>query len=198
MKASLYQLRSALASKDATMLFPQPELNRRCRESTSELKEPLRNPVGSLGAGLVFCSESNAKSITTLPILIIKTLWWIIARRPIPPLKMSIMRFRLSNIAKGNTHNSAPRQPLKPFMRASTANGAIGIQNWIDALKENRESAEAVLLENRYKPTHRPSDTFIVLAAAISPRLWQRITHCCKSITAFENKTAINSGFVFI
>ena len=54
-KASLYQLRSALASKDATYAsyFPSLSLTGGVGESTSELKELLRNPVGSLGAGLV-------------------------------------------------------------------------------------------------------------------------------------------------
>ncbi|MGL4748086.1 MAG: efflux transporter outer membrane subunit, partial [Shewanella sp.] len=54
-KAALYQLRSSLAGKDATYAsyFPSLSLTGSVGESTSELKELLRNPVGSLGAGLV-------------------------------------------------------------------------------------------------------------------------------------------------
>lgn len=78
-KASLYQLRSALASKDATYAsyFPSLSLTGGVGESTSELKELLRNPVGSLGAGLVlpFCSGIKCKLIMTLPISIIKPQW---------------------------------------------------------------------------------------------------------------------------
>nr|WP_258405956.1 TolC family protein [Shewanella acanthi] len=54
-KSALYQLRSSLASKDATYVsyFPTLSFTGAIGESTSGLKKLLCNPVGSLGAGLV-------------------------------------------------------------------------------------------------------------------------------------------------
>ncbi|MGL4219208.1 MAG: efflux transporter outer membrane subunit [Shewanella sp.] len=156
-KAALYQLRSALAGKDATYAsyFPSLSLTGSVGESTSELKELLRNPVGSLGAGLVlpFLQWNQMQINNDLADIDYQT---------------AIVNFRktlysafedVDNAISAKQQYAYQGEKLEQqFSAAAQAeaiyesqyrHGAIGIQNWIDA-QENRRSAEAALLENRY------------------------------------------------
>ncbi|MDV5247668.1 efflux transporter outer membrane subunit [Shewanella xiamenensis] len=156
-KAALYQLRSALASKDATYAsyFPSLSLTGSVGESTSELKELLRNPVGSLGAGLVlpFLQWNQIQINNDLADIDYQTA--IVNYR-----KTLYSAFEdVDNAISAKQQYAYQGEKLElQFSAAAQAeaiyesqyrHGAIGIQNWIDA-QENRRSAEAALLENRY------------------------------------------------
>ncbi|MFB2726860.1 efflux transporter outer membrane subunit [Shewanella mangrovisoli] len=156
-KAALYQLRSALASKDATYAsyFPSLSLTSSVGESTSELKELLRNPVGSLGAGLVLpFLQWNQMQINN-DIADIDYQSAIVSYR-----KTLYNAFEdVDNAISAKQQYTYQGEKLEQqFSAAAQAeaiyesqyrHGAIGIQNWIDA-QENLRSAEAALLENRY------------------------------------------------
>lgn len=156
-KAALYQLRSALASKDTTYAsyFPSLSLTGSVGESTSELKELLRNPVGSLGAGLVLpFLQWNQMQINN-DIANIDYQSAIVSYR-----KTLYSAFEdVDNAISAKQQYAYQGEKLEQqFSAAAQAeaiyesqyrHGAIGIQNWIDA-QENRRSAEAALLENRY------------------------------------------------
>lgn len=156
-KAALYQLRSALASKDATYAsyFPSLSLTGSVGESTSELKELLRNPMGSLGAGLVlpFLQWNQMQINNDLADIDYQTA--IVNYR-----KTLYSAFEdVDNAISAKQQYAYQGEKLEQqFSAAAQAeaiyesqyrHGAIGIQNWIDA-QENRRSAEAALLENRY------------------------------------------------
>lgn len=156
-KAALYQLRLSLASKDATYAsyFPSLSLTGSVGESTSELKELLRNPVGSLGAGLVLpFLQWNQMQINN-DIADIDYQSAIVNYR-----KTLYSAFEdVDNAISAKQQYAYQGEKLEQqFSAAAQAeaiyesqyrHGAIGIQNWIDA-QENRRSAEAALLENCY------------------------------------------------
>ncbi|ESE39497.1 efflux transporter outer membrane subunit [Shewanella decolorationis] len=156
-KAALYQLRSSLASKDATYAsyFPSLSLTGSVGESTSELKELLRNPVGSLGAGLVLpFLQWNQMQINndiadidyqTAIVNYRKTLYS--AFEDVDNAISAKQQYAYQG-EKLEQQFSAAAQ-AEAIYESQYRHGAIGIQNWIDA-QENRRSAEAALLENRY------------------------------------------------
>ena len=156
-KASLYQLRSALASKDATYAsyFPSLNLTGSVGESTSELKELLRNPIGTLGAdiALPFLQWNQMQINNDIADIDYQTA--VVNYR-----KTLYSAFEdVDNAISAKQQYVYQGQKLAQQFSAATAveaiyesqyrHGAIGIQNWIDA-QENRRSAEASLLENRY------------------------------------------------
>ncbi|WP_198782314.1 efflux transporter outer membrane subunit [Shewanella putrefaciens] len=156
-KAALYQLRSALAGKDATYAsyFPTLSLTAGVGESTSELKELLRNPVGSLGAGLVLpFLQWNQMQINndiadidyqTAVVNYRKTLYS--AFEDVDNAISAKQQYRYQGDKLAQQFSAAAA--VEAIYESQYRNGAIGIQNWIDA-QENRRSAEAALLENRY------------------------------------------------
>ncbi|MGL4896713.1 MAG: efflux transporter outer membrane subunit [Shewanella sp.] len=156
-KAALYQLRSALASKDATYAsyFPSLSLTGSVGESTSELKELLRNPVGSLGAGLVLpFLQWNQMQINndiadidfqTAIVNYRKALYS--AFKDVDNAISAKQQFAYQGERLAQQFSAAAQ--AEAIYESQYRHGAIGIQNWIDA-QENRRSAEAALLENRY------------------------------------------------
>ncbi|MCP3129681.1 efflux transporter outer membrane subunit [Shewanella sp. KJ2020] len=156
-KAALYQLRSALAGKDATYAsyFPTLSLTAGVGESTSELKELLRNPVGSLGAGLVLpFLQWNQMQINndiadidyqTAVVNYRKTLYS--AFEDVDNAISAKQQYRYQGDKLAQQFSAAAA--VEAIYESQYRNGAIGIQSWIDA-QENRRSAEAALLENRY------------------------------------------------
>lgn len=156
-KASLFQLRSALASKDATYAsyFPTLSLTGSVGESTSELKELLRNPIGSLGAGIVLpFLQWNQMQINndiadidyqTAVVNYRKTLYS--AFEDVDNAISAKQQYRYQGDKLAEQVNAA--LAVEAIYESQYRNGAIGIQNWIDA-QENRRSAEVALLENRY------------------------------------------------
>jgi len=156
-KAALYQLRAALASKDATYAsyFPSLSLTGSVGESTSELKELLRNPVGSLGAGLVlpFLQWNQMQINNDIANIDYQTA--IVNYRKIlysafedVDNAISAKQQYVYQAEKLEQQFSAAAQ-AEAIYESQYRHGAIGIQNWIDA-QENRRNAEAALLENRY------------------------------------------------
>ncbi|MFB2670549.1 efflux transporter outer membrane subunit [Shewanella xiamenensis] len=180
-KAALYQLRSALASKDATYAsyFPSLSLTGSVGESTSELKELLRNPVGSLGAGLVlpFLQWNQMQINNDLADIDYQTA--IVNYR-----KTLYSAFEdVDNAISAKQQYAYQGEKLEQqFSAAAQAeaiyesqyrHGAIGIQNWIDA-QENRRSAEAALLENRYNQLTAQATLYQALGGSdITPTLAQ-------------------------
>ncbi|MEL4342962.1 efflux transporter outer membrane subunit [Shewanella xiamenensis] len=178
-KAALYQLRSALASKDATYAsyFPSLSLTGSVGESTSELKELLRNPVGSLGAGLVlpFLQWNQMQINNDLADIDYQTA--IVNYR-----KTLYSAFEdVDNAISAKQQYAYQGEKLEQqFSAAAQAeaiyesqyrHGAIGIQNWIDA-QENRRSAEAALLENRYNQLTAQATLYQALGGSdIAPSL---------------------------
>lgn len=156
-KASLYQLRSALANKDATYAsyFPSLTLTGGVGESTSELKELLRNPVGSLGAGLVLpFLQWNQMQINndiaevdyqTAVVNYRKTLYS--AFEDVDNAISAKQQFAYQSDKLTQQFSAAAE--VEAIYESQYRHGAIGIQRWIDA-QENRRSAEAALLENRF------------------------------------------------
>lgn len=153
-KASLYQLRSALASKDATYAsyFPSLSLTGSVGESTAELKELLRNPIGSLGAGLVLpFLQWNQMQINndiadidyqTAVVNYRKTLYS--AFKDVDNAISAKQQFTYQGDKLMQQFTAAAE--VEAIYASQYRYGAIGIQNWIDA-QEKRRSAEAALLE---------------------------------------------------
>lgn len=156
-KASLYELRAALASKDATYAsyFPSLSLTGSVGESTSELKELLRNPVGTLGAGLVlpFLQWNQMQmnndiaqiDYQTAVVNYRKTLYS--AFEDVDNAISAKQQFVYQGEKLQQEYLAATE--VEAIYASQYRHGAIGIQDWIDA-QENRRTAEAALLENRY------------------------------------------------
>lgn len=156
-KSSLYQLRSALASKEATSrsYFPSLSLTGSVGESTSDLKELLRNPVGSLGVGLVLPFLQWNQMQLNKQVTDIDYQTAIVNYR-----KTLYAAFEdVDNVLSAKQQLAYQREKLQLQYKASVEaeaiyesqyrNGAIGIQDWINA-QENLRAAESMLLENRY------------------------------------------------
>nr|WP_244859317.1 TolC family protein [Shewanella dokdonensis] len=156
-KAALYSLRSALASKDATFAgyFPTLNLTGSVGDSSSELKELLRNPIGTLGAGLTlpFLQWNQMKINNKIADVDYQTA--VITYR-----KTLYQAFEdVDNAISARRQYAYQGEKLQLQYDAAAAaekiyesqyrHGAIAIQNWLDA-QENRRSAEESLLQNRY------------------------------------------------
>ena len=156
-KAALYALRAALASKDATFAsyFPTLSLTGAVGDSSTELTNLLRNPVGTLGAGLTLpflqwqqMSLNNQMAEVDYESAVVtyrKTLYQafedvnnaISARRQYAYQGEKLQLQYTAAAAAEKIYESQYRH------------GAIAIQNWLDA-QETRRSAEASLLQNHY------------------------------------------------
>ncbi|MCU7995548.1 efflux transporter outer membrane subunit [Shewanella glacialipiscicola] len=180
-KASLYQLRSALASKDATYAsyFPSLSLTGSVGESTSELKELLRNPIGSLGAGLVLpFLQWNQMQINndiadidyqTAVVNYRKTLYS--AFKDVDNAISAKQQFAYQGDKLMQQFTAAAE--VEAIYASQYRYGAIGIQNWIDA-QEKRRSAEVALLENRYNQFTVQATLYQALGGSdIAPPLMQ-------------------------
>jgi len=180
-KASLYQLRSALASKDATYTryFPSLSLTGSVGESTSELKELLRNPVGSLGAGLVLpFLQWNQMQINndiaeidyqTAVVNYRKTLYS--AFEDVDNAISAKQQFAYQGDKLQQQYNAAVA--VEAIYESQYRHGAIGIQDWINA-QENRRAAEASLLENRYNQLTAQATLYQALGGSdIAPEIAQ-------------------------
>lgn len=156
-KSALYALRSALASKDATFAqyLPTLTLTGSVGDSSDQLKTLLRDPVGTLGAGLVLPflqwneMELNKK----------------IAEVDYQSAVVSYRQTLYQAFADVNNAISARRQYIfqgqqleQQYDAAEAAEkiyesqyraGAVSIQDWLDA-QNSRRVAEESLLENHY------------------------------------------------
>ena len=156
-KAALFQLKSALAAKDATdaAFFPQLNLTGALGSSSDQLSHLLSNPIGTLGASL------------TLPFLNWNQMQ---IQRDLSDVnyQTAIVNYRQTLYAAFEDVNNALSSRInlriqqdklqQQFDNAAEAesiylsqyeNGAIGINDLLDA-QENARNAKAALLENRY------------------------------------------------
>ncbi len=178
-KSALYQLQSALASKDATYAsyFPSLSLTGSVGEATSELKELLRNPVGSLGAGLVLpflqwnqMQINNDIAEVDYQAAIVnyrKTLYS--AFEDVDNAISAKQQYAYQGNKLALQFTAAAK--AEAIYESQYRHGAIGLQNWIDA-QENRRSAEAALLENRYNQLTAQATLYQALGGSdIAPSL---------------------------
>jgi len=156
-KSALYALKSAYAAKDATYAgyLPTLTLSGALGSSSNELKNLLSNPVATLGANLV------------LPFLQWNTMQ-LNKQIASVELESAVVSYRqtlynafeeVDNAISARQHYQYQAQKLRDQYEAATAaeriyasqyrNGAVSIQDWLDA-KETQRSAEQSLLENRY------------------------------------------------
>lgn len=156
-KAALYNLKSAYASKDATFsgYLPNLTLTGSLGTSSSELKDFLSNPVGTLGANLLlpFLQWNEMELYKDIASIEVESAV-ITYRKTIYDAFQEV-----DNAISARTHYQYQEQKLRQQYDASSSaegiyasqyrNGAIGIQKWLDA-QENQRSAEVSLLANRY------------------------------------------------
>lgn len=156
-KAALYNLKSAYASKDATFsgYLPNLTLTGSLGTSSSELKDFLSNPVGTLGANLLlpFLQWNEMELYKDIASIEVESA--VITYR-----KTIYDAFNeVDNAISARMHYQYQEQALRQQYDAASAaeriyasryrNGAISIQEWLDA-QENQRSAEISLLANRY------------------------------------------------
>ena len=156
-KSTLYKLKSAYASKDATFAsyLPNLTLSGSLGTSSTELKDLLRNPIGTLGANLVlpFLQWNEMELYKKIASIEVETA--VVTYR-----KTLYNAFKeVDNAISARQHYQYQAQRLREQYDAASAaesiyasqyrNGAISIQVWLDS-QENKRSAEVALLANRY------------------------------------------------
>ncbi|CAM3769991.1 Outer membrane protein OprM precursor [Vibrio aerogenes CECT 7868] len=156
-KASLYELKAALATSDATFAsyLPTLTLTGSVGDSSSQLRDLLRDPIGTLGANLV------------LPFLQWNTMK-INQKIAEVDYQTAVVNYRktlyaafedVDNALSARQQYQYQGDKLKVQYDAATAaeriyasqyrHGAVSIQNWLDS-QETQRSAQESLLENHY------------------------------------------------
>lgn len=156
-KSALYALKSAYASKDATFAgyLPTLTLSGALGSSSTELKNLLSNPVGTMGANLVLpFLQWNEMQLN-------KKIAGIEVESAVVTYRQTLYgAFKeVDNAISARQHYQYQEQRLREQYDAASAaeriyasqyrNGAVSIQDWLDA-KETQRSAEVSLLANRY------------------------------------------------
>ena len=156
-KSALYELKSALASKDetASSYLPTLTLTGSIGDSSSQLEKLLQNPVGTLGAGLVLPFLQWNQMELNKQISEVQYQSTIVSYR-----KALYEAFEdVDNALSARQQYLYQGEKLKlQYEDAKAAeriytsqynNGAIGLTDLLDA-QQDRRSTEASLLENRY------------------------------------------------
>ena len=156
-KSALYELKSAYASKDATFAgyLPSLTLSGALGTSSTELKDLLSNPIGTLGANLVLPFLQWNEMALYKEIANIEVESAVVSYR-----QTLYNAFKeVDNAISARQHYEYQAQRLHEQYDAASAaeriyasqyrNGAISIQDWLDA-QETQRSAEVALLANRY------------------------------------------------
>ncbi|WP_417760181.1 efflux transporter outer membrane subunit [Shewanella sp.] len=180
-KAALYQLKASLAAKDATFTqyFPALTLTGSVGDSSSQLKDLLRNPIGTLGAGL------------TLPFL-----QWrqMSLNNDIADIdyQSATINYRqalyqafedVDNAISARQQYAYQGEKLQLQYDSAVAaekiyasqyrNGAVSIQDWLNA-QETMRNAEASLLQNRLNQLTAQSTLYQALGGRdIAPAIVQ-------------------------
>jgi NodT family efflux transporter outer membrane factor (OMF) lipoprotein len=156
-KSALYTLKSAYSSENATFAgyLPTLTLSGSLGSSSTQLKNLLRDPVGTLGANLVlpFLQWNEMELNKKIANLDVQTA--IVDYR-----QTLYTAFKeVDNAISARQHYQYQEQKLREQYDAATQaeriyasqyrHGAVSIQDWLDA-KENQRSAKQSLLENRY------------------------------------------------
>ena len=155
-KASLYQLKAALAAKDATFAryFPTVNLTGSVGDSSNALKDLLRNPVGTLGAGLTLpflqwrqMSLNNDIAdidYQTATINYRQALYQ--AFQDVDNAISARQQYAYQGDKLQLQYDSAVA--AEKIYASQYRNGAVSIQDWLNA-QETMRNAEASLLQNR-------------------------------------------------
>lgn len=156
-KSALYELKSALASKDATAssYLPTLTLTGSVGDSSSQLENLLQNPVGTLGAGLVLPFLQWNQMELNKQISEVQYQSTIVSYR-----KALYEAFEdVDNALSARQQYLYQGEKLKVQYEDAKAaeqiyisqynNGAIGITDLLNA-RQTRRSTQASLLENRY------------------------------------------------
>lgn len=156
-RASLYQLKSMLASKDAldASYFPSLALTGELGTSSSDLLELLQNPVGKLGASLTlpFLNWNKMKlnkkiseaDYQTALINYRVTLYQAFAE--VANYLSAKQHYHYQGKIQQSLYINA--QQVEKIYASRYSAGAIAMIDWINAI-EARRDAQASLLENQY------------------------------------------------
>ncbi|MGO1295903.1 MAG: efflux transporter outer membrane subunit [Vibrio sp.] len=156
-KSALFQLKSALATKDATdaAFFPQLNLTGALGSSSDQLSHLLSNPIGTLGASLTlpFLNWNEMQinrdisdvNYQTAVVNYRETLY--AAFEDVNNALSSRINLRIQQDKLQQQYNNAAE--AENIYLSQYENGAIGINDLLDA-QENARNAKAALLENRY------------------------------------------------
>ena len=178
-KSALYSLKSAYASKEATFAgyLPSLTLSSSLESSSEDLKNLLSNPIGTLGANLLlpFLQWNEMELNNKISELEVETA--IVTYRQ--TLYQAFQE--VDNAISARQHYQYQGEKLAEFYDAASAaekiyasqykNGAVSIQDWLDA-KETQREAEQSLLENRYNQFTTQATLYQALGGSdIAPRL---------------------------
>lgn len=156
-KSALYALRSTLASRDETAAsyLPTLTLTGQVGESSNALKDLLRDPIGTLGAGLILpFLQWNEMQLN-------KEIAQVDYESAVVSYRGTLYRAfeDVDNALSAIDHYRQREQELMQQYTVATdieriyenqyRNGAAGLQDWLDA-QDDRRNAEESLLENRY------------------------------------------------
>lgn len=156
-KSALYQLKSALASKDATdgAFFPQLSLTGAIGGTSEQLSNLLSNPIGTLGANLTLpflnwnqmqlTRDISDVNYQTAVVNYRQTLYS--AFEDVNNALSARINLRIQQDKLQQQFNNASE--AESIYLSQYENGAISITDLLDA-QENARNAKAALLENRY------------------------------------------------
>ncbi|WP_418358808.1 efflux transporter outer membrane subunit [Shewanella basaltis] len=156
-KSALYQLKSAYSAKDATFAgyLPTLSLSGSLGTSSTELKELLQNPIGTLGANLFL------PFVQWNEMQLYKALATVEVESAVVTYRQTLYNAfkEVDNAISARQHYEYQAQKLREQYDAATQaehiyasqyrNGAVSIQDWLDA-QETQRNAEVLLLANRY------------------------------------------------
>ena len=156
-KSALYSLKSALATEDATdaSYLPGISLTGALGGSSNQLKELLRDPLGTLGAELTLPFLSWNEMQINKDIAKVKYQSAIVTYRKtlyeafedVDNALSARINYQVQQGKLQDQYNASAE--AERIYRSQYDNGAIGITDLLDA-QENTRSAKASLLENRY------------------------------------------------
>ncbi|WP_432460622.1 efflux transporter outer membrane subunit [Agarivorans sp. QJM3NY_25] len=178
-KAALYQLKAALAGKDSSTAsyLPALSLTGSLGSSSNQLKELLRNPIGTLGAELALpflqwnqlqlnqqISEVQYQSAV---VQYRQTLYQ--AFEDVDNALSARQQYLYQGQRLIEQYQSA--KEVERIYQSQYRNGAVGIKDWLDA-QEQLRNAEALLLENRYQQFVTQATLYLALGGSdIAPQL---------------------------
>ncbi|SIO96370.1 Antibiotic efflux pump outer membrane protein ArpC precursor [Vibrio spartinae] len=178
-KAALYELKSALATSDATVAgyLPTLTLTSSVGDASSQLRHLLTDPLGTLGAEMILpFLQWNQMSLNRK---IAQTNY----RTALVNYRQTLYTAMtdVDNALSAKQHYQYQGFRLKEQYDAATAaeqiyasqyhHGAVSIRDWLDA-QENQRSAQESLLENRYNQYHIQATLYQALGGSdIAPPL---------------------------
>ncbi|WP_245609154.1 efflux transporter outer membrane subunit [Vibrio rhizosphaerae] len=181
-KAALYELKSALATQDATVAgyLPTLTLTGSVGDSSSQLRDLLTDPLGTLGAELILPFLQWDKMSLNRKIAQTNYQTAIVNYRQTLYTAMK----DVDNALSAKKHYQYQGLRLQEQYDAATAaeqiyasqyhHGAVSIRDWLDA-QETQRNAQESLLENRYNQYQIQATVYQALGGSdIAPPLTAR------------------------